>query len=77
MALDWKWYTKFYPDLTKAGINTESKAIQHWTTYGQREKRYPNPHSVNNLTPHIIHKIKPNIPTISTIPTKGCCHGAK
>ena len=36
---DWKFYVKIYPDLQKAGINTEEKALEHYTKYGKNEKR--------------------------------------
>jgi hypothetical protein len=36
---DWKLYTMLYPDLQRAGINTEAKAKQHWLNYGHKEKR--------------------------------------
>jgi len=36
---DWEAYINKYPDLKKAGIDTESKAIKHWKKYGKKENR--------------------------------------
>jgi len=39
MRFDWKFYIAQYPDLQRAGINTEEKALCHWNKYGKKEKR--------------------------------------
>jgi hypothetical protein len=39
MAFDWRFYVNKYPDLRKAGINTEAKALAHWNKHGINEKR--------------------------------------
>jgi len=36
---NWKNYISNYPDLQKAGINTESRALKHWNNYGIHENR--------------------------------------
>lgn len=36
---DWKYYINIYPDLQKAQINTEEKAIQHYLRFGIKENR--------------------------------------
>lgn len=36
---DWKTYVENYEDLRKAGIVTKEKAIEHWRTFGIKEKR--------------------------------------
>ena len=36
---DWKFYINIYPDLRKAGINNEKKAINHYLNYGINENR--------------------------------------
>ena len=38
-AFDWKTYVYNYPDLQRAGINTQEKAWNHWSTVGQKENR--------------------------------------
>src|SRR5579863_5983345 len=36
---DWVSYINYYNDLQTAGIDTEKKAITHWLSFGQHEKR--------------------------------------
>lgn len=36
---DWQTYLIYYPDLKKAGIDTEAKARQHYTAWGRAEGR--------------------------------------
>ena len=36
---DWETYVNNYPDLQKANINTEEKALWHWNKFGQKESR--------------------------------------
>jgi hypothetical protein len=36
---DWQYYISRYPDLQRAGINTEEKAISHWNRFGKKEGR--------------------------------------
>lgn len=36
---DWKFYINSYDDLREAGVNNEESAIQHFNTYGCKEKR--------------------------------------
>ena len=36
---DWRIYLHNYPDLTKNGINSETKAVEHWKTQGIKERR--------------------------------------
>lgn len=38
-SFDWKIYLANYHDLRNAGINTQSKAIKHWNTFGKSEGR--------------------------------------
>lgn len=40
--LVWSEYIEMYPDLQKAGIDTEAEAIRHYERYGQKEGRYPS-----------------------------------
>ena len=39
---DWKQYLLNYPDLVRAGINTQEKALEHWQKNGLRENRTYN-----------------------------------
>jgi hypothetical protein len=61
---DWGFYINVYDDLRKAGINTEEKAIQHFTDYGCKEKRrtYPIIKSTTSVPKlpiqHVIGHIK-------------------
>lgn len=36
---DWKFYTNFYADIKAANINTEDKALEHFTIHGSVENR--------------------------------------
>jgi len=36
---DWRSYVERYPDLAAAGIDTRSKAVEHWGLYGRAEGR--------------------------------------
>ncbi|AYV83488.1 MAG: hypothetical protein Hyperionvirus7_59 [Hyperionvirus sp.] len=36
---DWNFYLHKYADLSRAGINTKTKAYHHWITYGKKEGR--------------------------------------
>ena len=36
---DWKYYVNIYPDLQRAKINTEEKAINHYLKHGIKENR--------------------------------------
>ncbi|MDO9183880.1 MAG: hypothetical protein Q7U04_15805, partial [Bacteriovorax sp.] len=38
-VFDWWFYTRHYPDLMKAGINTEPRARDHWLQHGIKEGR--------------------------------------
>jgi hypothetical protein len=38
---NWKNYINRYPDLLRARINTEKKALRHWELYGKKENRNP------------------------------------
>jgi hypothetical protein len=53
-SFDWRFYINYYPDLRKAGINTEEKARTHYKVYGIKE---------NRRTHQIIHK-SDHIPTL-------------
>lgn len=39
---DWRIYLHNYPDLTKDGIDSETKAVEHWKTQGIKERRVAN-----------------------------------
>lgn len=39
---DWKFYCYYYGDLTAAGINTEKKALEHYSIHGKNENRTTN-----------------------------------
>jgi hypothetical protein len=39
-VFNWKFYVDNYPDLQKAGINTQAKALRHWTFFGKKEGRF-------------------------------------
>ena len=41
---DWKFYLDLYPDLQKAGINTQEKAYQHYINHGKNEGRACHPY---------------------------------
>lgn len=49
-AFDWKSYVSKYPDLQKAGINTNQKAWKHWITYGKKEGRTYQNNKLNDDT---------------------------
>ena len=38
-SFHWQNYIAKYPDLQKAGINTEEKALSHYNTFGKKENR--------------------------------------
>ena len=40
---DWKFYLKYYPDLSQSQINTPQKLYQHYLNSGKYEFRYQNP----------------------------------
>lgn len=42
---DWSAYLERYPDLAAAGIDDETKAGEHWRTYGRAEGRWGAPPS--------------------------------
>jgi hypothetical protein len=46
---DWIFYTNYYPDLKKAGINTKRKALKHWIDFGRREGRICNASSIKQI----------------------------
>ena len=48
---DWQFYIDFYPDLRKAGINTQEKAYNHYKQFGIKENR--RTHQVIKETPLI------------------------
>ena len=48
-SFDYKFYLDFYPDLRKAGINSESKAKQHYMNYGINEKRIGSSESLKKV----------------------------
>ena len=51
-TFDWKYYIDIYPDLQKAGINTEQLALRHWNNYGKSEGRSCiNPNTSNIKIP--------------------------
>ena len=51
-TFDWKYYIDIYPDLQKAGINTEPLALRHWNNYGKSEGRSCiNPNTSNIKIP--------------------------
>lgn len=54
---DWRFYINYYPDLRKAGINTEEKARTHYKNHGMKEKR--RTHQIIQQSNHI--------PTISAL----------
>jgi len=35
---DWVFYVNFYTDIKAANINTEEKALEHYTTHGNSRK---------------------------------------
>ena len=39
---DWQFYLKHNPDLIDSGINTEERAIEHYSNYGYFEERWSN-----------------------------------
>ncbi len=41
-SFDWKFYINLYPDLIKAGIDNEIKALEHWKVNGLNEGRSCN-----------------------------------
>ena len=41
--LNWQQYINNYPDLQKAGIDNQVKAVTHWNKYGKREGRTDQP----------------------------------
>ncbi len=41
-CFDWKFYINLYPDLIKAGIDNENKALEHWKINGINEGRSCN-----------------------------------
>jgi ubiquinone/menaquinone biosynthesis C-methylase UbiE len=38
---DWRFYVNFYTDIKAANINTEDKALEHYTAHGNTENRKP------------------------------------
>ena len=36
---DWEWYLELNPDLIRAGLTTQQKAMEHWLNYGYKENR--------------------------------------
>ena len=48
---NWKFYLSENPDLVKAGINNEKKALWHWTRFGKKEGRVAAPPSYEELFP--------------------------
>jgi len=59
---DWRFYINYYPDLRKAGINTEEKARAHYKNHGVKE---------NRRTHQIIHKVD-HIPTLPATDLLSC-----
>ena len=57
---NWQFYIAYYPDLRKAGINTEEKARTHYTTHGMKENR--RTHQIIQQTNHI-----PSIPAVNIL----------
>jgi len=57
MGFAWQVYVSKYPDLQRAGINTEAKALAHWNRYGRKEGRTCTPSTnlvnVQSLIPDI------------------------
>ena len=67
---DWCFYTNYYPDLRNAGINTESKARNHYIKYGIKENR--RTHQIIQQTNHI-----PSIPTVNILSNINQIHVSK
>ena len=49
---DWKFYLDLYPDLKKAGINTQEKAYQHYINHGKNEGRACHPDKIKENKKH-------------------------
>jgi len=52
VLFNWRFYIENNPDLPKAGINTEAKAVRHWTRFGKMEGRVccpPEPPKYDDL----------------------------
>ena len=47
---DWKFYCNYYGDLRSAGINSEKKALEHYSQHGKNENRIINSDSAPHLT---------------------------
>jgi len=59
-VFNWKFYIEYYPDLRKAGINTEEKARNHYINHGIKENR--RTHQIIQQTNHI-----PTIPAVDIL----------
>ena len=55
---DWKFYLDLYPDLKKAGINTQEKAYQHYINHGKNEGRACQPYCLEKNILEIQNQIK-------------------
>ncbi len=67
---DWCFYINYYPDLHKAGINTEEKARNHYIKHGMKENR--RTHQIIQQTNHI-----PSIPAVNILSNINQIHVSK
>lgn len=67
---DWRFYINYYPDLLKAGINTEKKARNHYIKHGMKENR--RTHQIIQQSNHI-----PSIPAVNILSNINQIHVSK
>ncbi|BCS83202.1 putative glycosyltransferase [Cotonvirus japonicus] len=65
-TFDWKFYVDKYPDLSH--IKTESEALNHWNTIGNRENRQCNIHNIYSPPEYINWKGWYNHPSYNVRP---------